>query len=163
MLRRAFRSAPSRRLLAWPAHFYSTLRRLQEPQAGSSSDGRPAIYVTGFMTDTAEAGNWDEWLTSHKRLSKELNWCDDAYGLDWRSGAGGDILGKWPFPLHTPKNSLDWGFPQTLLYLSSYASGRSGRRGRPLFLRELCGYRLGPDETAQNRLHNVGAGARSAA
>ena len=53
------------------------------------------------MTDTAEAGNWDEWLTSHKRLSKELNWCDDAYGLDWRSGAGGDILGKWPFPLHT--------------------------------------------------------------
>ena len=85
----------------WPAHFYSTLRRLQEPQAGSSSDGRPAIYVTGFMTDTAEAGNWDEWLTSHKRLSKELNWCDDAYGLDWRSGAGGDILGKWPFPLHT--------------------------------------------------------------
>lgn len=98
---RAVRSAPSRRALAWPAHFHSTLRRLQEPQAGSSSDGRPTVYVTGFMTDTAEAGNWEQWLTSHQSLSQELNWCDDAYGLTWRSGAGGDILGKWPFPLHT--------------------------------------------------------------
>jgi len=101
MMLRAIRSAPSRRALAWPAHFHSTLRRLQEPQAGSSSDGRPTVYVTGFMTDTAEAGNWDAWLTSHQSLSQELNWCDDAYGLTWRSGADGDILGKWPFPLHT--------------------------------------------------------------
>ena len=34
----------------------STLRRLQGP--GTTSDGRPTVYCTGFLTDTKSTQNW---------------------------------------------------------------------------------------------------------
>lgn len=89
------RALPSVRPLARTA---STLRLLQSRR--SDGDRRPCVYVTGFLTDTGEPGNWRDWVSAHGRLTESLGWCDEAHGLDWRTGSTGDMLGRWPLPLH---------------------------------------------------------------
>ena len=94
----------------------STLRLLRP--RGEASDGRPTVYVTGFLTDTSCSQNWGDWLRSHQQLANaqdSLGWCEEAYGLDWRTGASGDWLGRWPLPLHVAVLLMQRSSPAALV------------------------------------------------
>ena len=89
----------------------STLRVLQHAAANDDPSSRrrlPTVYVTGFLTDTSKTENYREWLTANNTLADEhrimdeghFGWSRQVYGLEWRTGHGGDWLGRYPLPLH---------------------------------------------------------------
>ena len=89
----------------------STLRVLQHAATNDDPSSRrrlPTVYVTGFLTDTSKTENYREWLTANNTLADEhrimdeghFGWSRQVYGLEWRTGHGGDWLGRYPLPLH---------------------------------------------------------------
>ena len=96
-------------------HRWSSTLRLLTPRA-ATSDSRPTVYCTGFLTHTSDDGNYSEWLACHQRLGESLGWCAEAHGVDWRTGSGGDIFGRWPLPLHVATLLLRRSSPAAFAY-----------------------------------------------
>ena len=96
------RPIASARLLA---RYSSTLRRLRPPNSSAigffsrSDDNKPTVFVTGFLTDTTTDSTYSDWLASQRNLATSLGWSEEAYAIDWRTGAAGDRFGRYPIPL----------------------------------------------------------------
>ena len=101
------------RQLQW-RRFASTLCQLRPP-GDMVGDRTATVYVTGFLTDTRNHENWAEWSASHARLGAEMGWCQESYGVDWRTGAAGDWLGRWPLPVHMLALAARRSSPQALV------------------------------------------------
>lgn len=96
------------------SRFASSLRPLQP--RGKASDSCPTVYVTGFLTDTRDHENYTDWLGSHQRLSRALGWCEEAHGVEWRTGSDGDLFGKWPLPVHVAVMMMRRSSPAAFAY-----------------------------------------------
>ena len=68
----------------------------------------PTVYVTGFLTNTSCKHNYHAWVNANNVLAGDqrimdeghYGWSRQMYGIDWRTGHGGDMFGRYPLPLH---------------------------------------------------------------